>query len=245
MGAVRWNAGLPRAVVRGVWHDLPVTGRTVELLAGVPLLAPAEEAELTRLAEASWRRRVSRGQVLFTEGEPSDTLVVVDSGRLKVVREGAQGEQLLLATAGPGEAVGELSVLDGGPRSAGVSALEDSVLVVVPASAVLALLDRSPAVVRAVAMDLAATVRRLTGSSADLVFLDLPRRVAKLVLDTVGERGTGDLRMSQGEIAARLGVTRQSYNRALGGLLKRGWLVTDGSAVHVLDRAALQRFAES
>ena len=222
-----------------------MTGRTVELLAGVPLLAPAEEAELTRLAEASWRRRVSRGQVLFTEGEPSDTLVVVDSGRLKVVREGAQGEQLLLATAGPGEAVGELSVLDGGPRSAGVSALEDSVLVVVPGSAVLALLDRSPAVVRAVAMDLAATVRRLTGSSADLVFLDLPRRVAKLVLDTVGERGTGDLRMSQGEIAARLGVTRQSYNRALGGLLKRGWLVTDGSVVRVLDRVALQRFADS
>ena len=222
-----------------------MTGRIVELLAGVPLLAPADEVDLLRLAEASWPRRVSRGQVLYTEGEPSDTLVVVDSGRLKVVREGTQGEQLLLTTAGPGEAVGELSVLDGGPRSAGVSALEDSVLVVVPDSAVRALLDRSPAVVRAVAMELAATVRRLTGSSADLVFLDLPRRVAKLVLDTVGERGSGDLLMSQGEIAARLGVTRQSYNRALGGLLKRGWLVTDGSAVRVLDRVALQRFADS
>lgn len=93
------------------------------------------------------------------------------------------------------------------------------------------------------AQDLALTVRRLTGSAADLVFLDLPRRLAKLLI------GAGDaeveLGLSQSELAARLGVARQSVNRALAGLTRRGWIEVDRSTVRLRDRAALTRFAES
>ena len=81
------------------------------------------------------------------------------------------------------------------------------------------------------------------------MFLDLPRRLAKLLLTGAVDRGLGivtvELGMSQSGVAARLGVTRQSLNRALVGLTKRGWVSVDGTVVQLLDSAALQRFADS
>jgi CRP-like cAMP-binding protein len=115
----------------------------------------------------------------------------------------------------------------------------------VSADAVRELLGRCPDITLAWAQALAVTVRRLTGAAADLVFLDLPRRLAKLLLDRADDRARVDFGMSQTEVAAMLGVTRQSLNRALGGLTRRGWVELDGGTVVLLDRAALLRFAAS
>lgn len=195
------------------------------------------------MSAASFPRRLARGQILFTEGERSEHLYVVARGRLKVLVRSARGEELLLAVVGPGESVGELSILDGRPRSATAEALDDVELVAVPAAAVREVLHASPALAVAWAQDLALTVRRLTGSAADLVFLDLPRRLAKLLVTD----GTAEVRlgMNQSEVAARLGVARQSLNRALGGLARRGWISVHGSTVTLQDRVALTRFADS
>jgi len=99
------------------------------------------------------------------------------------------------------------------------------------------------------ALELVAVVRKLTGTAADLVFLDLGRRLAKLLLAeaTVGADGTRvcELPMSQSGIAAQLGVTRQSLNRALGGLVRRGWLAVEGSRVVLVEPSALEQFARS
>jgi CRP-like cAMP-binding protein len=101
----------------------------------------------------------------------------------------------------------------------------------------------------AAAAEPAATVRRLTGSASDLVFLDLPRRLAKLLLAEAAPGPDGvlvvDVGMSQTGLAARLGVTRQTLNRALTGLVRHGWVdPRDGSYV-LREPEALQRFAGS
>lgn len=215
------------------------------ILGDVELFAGAPAAELEALAEASSPRRLSRGQVLFVEGEPSSHLYVVVEGRLKVLLSSSRGDDLLLAVLGPGDCLGEVSVLDEHPRSASAEALEATTLLAVPADKVREVLHRCPGIVLEWAQDLAATVRRLTGSTADLVFLDLPRRLAKLLIDSADSDAQVNLGLSQGELAARLGVTRQSLNRALGGLARRGWVSVSANVIMLHDQAALQRFADS
>jgi CRP-like cAMP-binding protein len=211
--------------------------------------AAAGEAPLRGLAERSFARRLRDGQILFTEGEPSDHLFVVRSGRIRIVARSPRGDELVLSVLGPGEVLGELSVIDQGPRSATAEALGEVELLAVAAADVRALLEREPALLMAAAAELAGTVRRLTGSAADLVFLDLPRRLAKLLVSeaAVGADGVHRVHpgMSQSGLAARLGVTRQTLNRALSGLTRRGWVEAQGPQFVLRDPDALRRFADS
>jgi CRP-like cAMP-binding protein len=210
-----------------------------ELLAEVPLLAGADPELRERLASTAYPKRLSRGQVLFVEGEPCEAFYVVRTGRLKVSVTSPHGDELVLSVYGPGASIGELAIVDGGTRSAGAVALEDTELVCLPRDALMALLHASPEAALALAQDLAAMLRRLTTSAADLVFLDLPRRLAKLLV-------TGDVDgMAQAQVAARLGVGRQSLNKALSRFADRGWVEVQRAAVVVLDRQALARFADS
>lgn len=222
-----------------------MTEPTVAVLRSVPLLAAATTAELEVLTATAYRKRLARGQVLFSEGEPSRDLYVVVRGRVKVVVTSPRGGELVLDVLEPGDVLGELSLLDEQPRSTGAEAVEDAELLAVPTDAVRAVFAGSPALTTALALELAGTVRRLTGAASDLVFLDLRRRLAKLLLDLVGAAGVGDLGMPQADVAARLGATRQSVNRALAALAQRGWIDVDGASVRVLDRASLERFAGS
>ncbi len=217
-------------------------------LSAIGLFDALPETELRAVADLAATRRLRRGQLLFSEGESSEHLFILATGRMKIFLTSLRGDELLLAVVGPGEALGELSVLDGLPRSASAQALDDVTLVALPAAALRMLLGRSPALALAWAQELSGTVRRLTGSSADLVFLDLPRRLAKFLLDADTDAArphTVELGLSQAEVAARLGVARQSLNRALSALQSRRWIDVQGSRVVLLDRSALQRFAAS
>jgi CRP/FNR family cyclic AMP-dependent transcriptional regulator len=218
-------------------------------LGRISIFSDLPPSVLEDLARHVFVRRLARGQVLFTEGEPSDYLFVVRSGRLRVVVRSPRGEELVLTVLGAGDALGELSVLDQHPRSAGAEALEATELIAVPAHDVRALLVANPPALMAVALELAAGMRRLTGDTADLVFLDLGRRLAKYLLAESVSRPDGttacELPMSQAGIAARMGATRQSLNRALGEFARRNWITIDGTSVLLRDVAALRRFAES
>jgi CRP-like cAMP-binding protein len=174
---------------------------------------------------------------------------VVRSGLLRVLTTSPHGEQLVLSTVGAGEVIGELSLLDRQPRSADVVAAELSELIAVPADVARGVLESDPRAVLAAARELAAQVRRLTGAMGDLVFLDLPRRVAKLLLSRSTMRSDGktvsDLGASQSVVAAQLGVSRQSINKALAGLARHAWIEINGSTFVLRDPEALRRYVES
>lgn len=210
------------------------------VLSEVMLFDAATPRELEDLAGASFTKRLGRGQVLFTAGEPADHLYVVLSGRLKIVITSDRGESLVIGFLGAGDTVGEMSVVDGLPRSAGVEALEDTALLCLPMAAVRRLLEGSAAVALSVAEDLVARLRHVTDSAADLVFLDLPRRLAKLLVAT-----PDGLRLPQSEVAAQLGAARPTLNRALSSFQRRGWVEVQRGGVAVVDVAALARFADS
>jgi CRP/FNR family cyclic AMP-dependent transcriptional regulator len=208
------------------------------------LLGMVPEADLEAVAGASRIRAFRRGQVVFTAGDPGDTLVVVVSGRVKVVLHSADGGELTLTVVGPDGVLGDLSVADGGPRSTDAETLEDSRLLLIPQETVREICARVPSAANALSSSLASALRRLTESASDLVFLDLPRRVAKTLLSQPrGRDGLIQPSLSQEELAHQAAGTRQSVNAALRGFERRGWIEVRGRAVMVKEPASLDRFA--
>lgn len=214
-----------------------------DALAGSALFAGLAAEDREWLLARSALRRFRRGQVLFVEGDPAEWLLVLAGGRLKVSVYSPNGDELIVDTVAAGQAVGELGVLAGARRSATVEALSDSQGWCVPREAIVDLLARRPALASSMLVAIAQRVHQATGAAADLVFLDLPRRVAKYLLEhrpaPPGE-SVVDLGMSQGELAARLGASRQRVNAALAEFERRGWISLNGRTVTVNDAPALE-----
>jgi CRP/FNR family transcriptional regulator, cyclic AMP receptor protein len=208
------------------------------------LLRSASAEDLQAVAAVSRLRSFRRGQVVCTTGDPADSLIVVVSGRVRVVVRSADGGELTLTVIQPGGTLGELSIADGGPRSADAETLENSQLLLVPREAIRDICARVPAAAQALTDAIAANLRRLTEAVSDLVFLDLPRRVAKVLLSQPpGDDGVIRLRMNQEQLAHQAGGSRQSVNAALRGFERRGWIEVRDRAVTLKQPAALGRFA--
>lgn len=215
-----------------------------DILHSTHLLGSVPPGDLEALAARSRMRTFRRGQVIFTAGDPGDTLIVVISGRVKVVVRSADGGELTLSIIGPGGVFGELSVADGGPRSADAETLENCRLLFVSREMIQDICGREPTAEHALLLSVAATLRRLTEAASDLVFLDLPRRVAKVLLGQPrGEDGLIWPPVRQEELAHQAGGSRPSVNATLRGFERRGWIQMRGRAVTVTQAAALSRFA--
>jgi CRP/FNR family transcriptional regulator, cyclic AMP receptor protein len=236
--------GAPDAVSRT--PDSP----RVPLLAKTKLFAHLDSDGLRQLAERSIMRRYRRGEVVFREGDPGNWLFVVASGRMKVVVSSAEGDEMVLAALSPPDTFGELALVDGGVRSATVEAVQASALLVLTRGAFLDVLHVRPALVEGLLESLGGLIRRLTDQTSDLVFLDLPGRVAKLLLGLAAE---GDLQpatehvidvsFTQAEIANMVGGSRQSVNHILRTFESAGYIQTVGHSIRILRADILRRRA--
>jgi CRP-like cAMP-binding protein len=220
------------------------TEAAVDLLRRTRLFAGLDEPTLRALAERSVERSFPRHGRLFFQGDPGNGLFVVASGLVKVVVTSEDGEEMVLVTLGPGEALGELAVVDGGPRSAAAEALEPTSALLITRPVVLELAARDPALTEALLQALGGLLRRLTEQASDLVFLDLPGRVAKLLAGLAAERGSTtadgielDAHLTQADLAGMVGASRQSVNQILQGFARRGYLQVRGRriVIHRLD----------
>jgi CRP/FNR family cyclic AMP-dependent transcriptional regulator len=216
------------------------------ILRQTSLLSSVAPPDLERVLAVSRLRAFRRGQILFTKDDPGDTLLVVISGLVKVVVRSADGGELTLTHIPPGGIFGELSIADDGSRSADAETLEDSQLLLIPRATIQEICGRVPAAAQALAEAMAASLRRLTDVASDMVFLDLPRRVAKVLASQMPD-GDGVIRLKQRQedLAHQVGATRQSVNAALRGFQKRGWIQVNERTVTVTQAAALSRFADS
>ena len=223
-----------------------MTPDVTAILSKTNLLRSVPAEDLGALAAVSRLRTFRRGQVVFTRGDPGDTVIVVVSGRVKVVVRSADGGALTLAIIGPGGVFGEVGVADGGPRSSDAQTLDECQLLLVPREAIQEICARVPSAAQALTVSIAATLRRLTDAAADLIFLDLPRRVAKMLLSQPSDDdGVIRLKMSQEELAHQVGGTRQSVNAALRDFERRGWIDMRDRIITVKQAAALGRFART
>jgi CRP/FNR family transcriptional regulator, cyclic AMP receptor protein len=191
-----------------------------------------------------------KGDVVFSEGEPGDSLYIVVSGKIKLGRRAADGRQNLIAVMGPSDMVGELSLFDPGPRTATATAVVDTRLARLRKQALRPWLNNRPEITEQLLRVLARRLRRTNDALADLIFTDVPGRVAKNLLQMAGRFGSregGVLRvqhdLTQEELAQLVGASRETVNKALADFAQRGWLRLDGKTVIILDPERLARRA--
>jgi len=193
------------------------------------LFGAADDDVLSAVVRALRIRRFRRGDTIFHQGDPGDSLYVMASGSVKVVLPSEQGaEPAIVAVLGPGEFFGELSLLDGAPHSATIAAIEPSETLVLQRDAFLSLVDTDRDLRHALLVSVASELRRLTGHVEDLHFLDLPGRLASRIL-RLAERerpAEGEIRVpwpyTQSELAGMIGASRQSVNRLMADLTDQG-----------------------
>ncbi|NMR18710.1 Crp/Fnr family transcriptional regulator [Cellulomonas fimi] len=215
-----------------------------------PLFADMDVEQTQALRASLTPIELARGDVLFHEGEPGDRLYVIERGKIKLGRRSNDGRENLLSVLGPGEMFGELSLFDPGPRTATASVVADARLQELAHRDLVAWLQTNPAVAKHLLQALARRLRRTNEALADLVFSDVPGRVAKALLDLstrFGEPVEDGLRvahdLTQEELAQLVGASRETVNKALADFAARGWVRREGRAVVLLDVDRLERRA--
>ncbi len=215
-----------------------------------PLFAALDDEAAAALLASMARVDLPRGDALFDEGDAGDRLFVITAGKIKLGRTSSDGRENLLAVLGPGEMFGELSLFDPGPRTATATAVSDAELVGLGHADLQSFLTGRPDVARHLLQALARRLRRTNDSLADLVFSDVPGRVAKALLDLSRRFGrqtdAGVLvahDLTQEELAQLVGASRETVNKALADFASRGWLRLEARAVVLLDVDRLVRRA--
>ena len=197
----------------------------------VPLFEGLDEAQQNSLRSKMGQTTLRRGEVLFEEGEPGNRLYIITEGKVKLGHTSMDGRENLLAVLGPGEIIGELTLFDPGPRSTTATAVSPVTLLHLDHADLNAILDTNPTMGKHMLRALARRLRRTNESLADLVFSDVPGRVAKALLDLADRFGTPaedgvhvphDL--TQEELAQLVGASRETVNKSLADFVSRGWI---------------------
>ncbi|CAB4594149.1 unannotated protein [freshwater metagenome] len=207
-----------------------------------PLFSALDDASAASLRASMENVKLGKGTVLFSEGDEGDHLYVIVEGKLKLGTSSGDGRENLLSVLGPGEMFGELSLFDPGPRTATATAVTDVRLLSLGHDKVIPWVTQHPQVALDLLGRLSQRLRRTNEVVGDLVFSDVPGRVAKALID-LGERFGKDTPeglyvnhdLTQEELAQLVGASRETVNKALADFAGRNWIRLDGRAVLIID----------
>jgi CRP-like cAMP-binding protein len=224
-----------------------VTTTTADFLATVPLFSGIDRTELQRFADMTRERFYPRGSVILFENDPGDSLFVVRQGRVKVVLIGEDGREVILGVLGVSDHFGELSLIDDRPRSAHVIAMDDSHLLVLRREDFRKRVEASPAVAWALLSELSRRLRRADEKIGGLVLLDVPGRIARLLLDLADESGGSTIEkpLTHQTIAQMIGASRETVSRAMKDFQEANWVTIERRRITLADRPALEQRAQA
>jgi len=221
-----------------------------DVLRRAPLFVGVDDDAVEVLLSLARMVELRRGQVLFAQGDEPADLFVVQTGKIKLGRTSPDGRENLLAVLGPGEMFGELSWFDPGPRTSSAVAVGPATLAALDYEELYAWMAPRPEVAQQLLRALARRLRRTTTALADLVFTDVPGRVAGTLLDLALRFGrtteSGLLvqhDLTQEELAQLVGASRETVNKALADFAARGWVKLEARSVSLLDVERLRRRA--
>ncbi len=204
------------------------------------MFAGATKGALEKLAGRCTTRVIAKGEFLFHQGDPGDALYVVRDGLMKLAITSREGDEVAFRTVGAAGTFGELSALDGGPRSTSAQAVRPTELLGLPGDDLRDAMRREPTLAECVLCSVIERLRATSRQHADLVFLELPARVAGYLLEqAAGTPPVVTLDLSQADLGALLGGARQSVNQVLRGFELDGLLRRTGSRVEIIDRDGL------
>jgi CRP/FNR family transcriptional regulator, cyclic AMP receptor protein len=218
-------------------------------IAQVSLFAGLDRESLGELARIVRLRSFAAGEIIFHREDPGDVMYLIRTGKVRVFVTSADGQIATLALISTGECVGELALLDGKPRSASAVALEDVSALAMRRGDFLAAVRRYPSIAIQI-MGVLSTRLRLTDELVeDLIFLDVYGRVAKKLLELAELHGVPaedggiliEMRLTQGDLAAMVGSTRETVNKVMGYFLDHQMVSTEKRKVKILRLAELRR----
>jgi CRP/FNR family cyclic AMP-dependent transcriptional regulator len=222
----------------------------LEVLSRAPLFEGLDEDGARALRSRMSDVKLERGERLFAEGDDGDRLYVVLEGKLKLTKAAPDGRENLLSVIGPGEMFGELSLFDPRPRTSSASAVTEARLAALAHDKLLVWLADRPEVALHMLRALAQRLRRANDVMADLVFTDVPGRVAKQLLDLAARFGQDqpdglhvNHDLTQEELAQLVGASRETVNKALADFVARGWIQLSARSVVLLDQERLRKRA--
>jgi CRP-like cAMP-binding protein len=220
------------------------------LLAENPLLKHLDPADRARLAEYAAQVRHPAGAVLFQRGDDGGSMWALLRGRVKICIHSADGRELILNIIKPGEVFGEISLIDGAPRTADAVALETCDLLVLERRDFQRHLDDNPRVAKRLLEVLCRRLRRTSAALEEQLFLEVPGRLARVLLHLAEVHGIPakagvsiDVKLSQGQLGAIAGITRESVNKQLGLWNREGWIASRNGYITVIDALALAALA--
>ena len=227
---------------------VPLVPIDQEVIRKAPLFTALDDAASASLLANMVSVKISKGTILFAEGDGGDQLYVIAEGKLKRGTSSGDGRENLLSILGPGEMFGELSLFDPGPRTSTATAVTDAKLLSLGQEKLLPWLVENPKVSLQLLASLAQRLRRTNEAVGDLVFSDVPGRVAKALID-LGERFGKKTDeglfvhhdLTQEELAQLVGASRETVNKALADFAGRNWLKLDGRAVLITDFERLSK----
>jgi CRP/FNR family transcriptional regulator, cyclic AMP receptor protein len=203
----------------------------------VPLFAGLTDAQYDLLAAGSTRRNFPKGRMMVAEGEPSQSLYILLSGRAKVQRSDSEGKEVILAVLGPGEFFGEMSLIDDAPRSASVITLESCDFMAINKESFKAMISQSTEMCLQIMKGLVKRLRGADQKIETLALLDVYGRVARVLLDfsesVDGERVVKG-KLPRQEIAKMIGASREMVSRVMKGLETDGYILVDDSGKLIL-----------
>jgi CRP-like cAMP-binding protein len=213
-----------------------------EVVRRAPLFTALDEAAALSLRASMDTVKIAKGSILFKEGDDGEHLYVIIDGKLKLGTSSGDGRENLLSILGPGEMFGELSLFDPGPRTSTATAVTDAKLLSLSHEKVIPWLKQNPEVSLQLLTRLSQRLRRTNEAVGDLVFSDVPGRVAKALIDlgdrfgkTTPEGLLVNHDLTQEELAQLVGASRETVNKALADFAGRGWLKLDGRSVLITD----------
>lgn len=213
-----------------------------EQVTNVPLFSMLTEKELGLLSRAMRPRSYPRGSIVLVEGSQAETLYVILSGKLKVVKRDEEGREIILALLGPGEYFGEMALLDDNPRSANVETLEPCEVITISKTDFHRCLRDNFELAIYIMRGLVKRLREADNSIGSLALLDVYGRVARLLLDhaeDVNGRKMLTERLTRQEIANMVGASREMVGRVMRDFRERGLIAEEGNRVIILNATRL------
>ena len=222
-------------------HDI------IQVIRNVPYFASLDDSDLTEISRSMIRRKYAVGQVIFHMDDPGGLLYIILEGKVKVYRTNAEGNEAVLAILGIGEFFGELSLIDNEPRSATAEAIEDAQVYTLHRDDFLRFLKNNPAFSIQISSVLAQRIRSMNEQVSDVLFLDLPGRLARKLIQLAQNHGEEKedgsiyipISLTQSNLAEMTGATRVSVNKALKVFRDAGWVTVTNRKITINDMDAL------
>lgn len=219
-----------------------------EALLTSPFFNHMKPSELDELIASSRERRVSRGTLIFSKGDPGSFMLAVLSGLIRVGTVSVEGREVTLNVIGPGEIVGEIALLDGKARSADTVAAEDTTMMVIERGVFLPFLLRHEGLVERMLVVLCDRLRRTSTALEDIALFSLQARLAKVLLKLGHDYGRPvasgvriDLKLSQRDLSNLVASSRESVNKQLKVWRDAGMIDLDAGHVVLCDKDALRK----